>query len=137
MRGNNGRATKDRTREINKKIGSRVYVRRNLLGLTQRQLGEAIGVLTNQVHKYERGINGIPSNRLPELANALAVPVGYFFEGWGEGEAIHGAKRISEFVANFSAIEDSFVQEDLLHLVQDVNARHRRRLAARILAAAQ
>jgi transcriptional regulator with XRE-family HTH domain len=55
--------------------------RRRLLGLTQRQLGDFIGIRFQQIHKYETGGNRISAARLWSLAEALDVQVDYFFEG--------------------------------------------------------
>lgn len=65
-------------------VGKQLRFRRKLLGLNQEELGRAVGVTFQQVQKYERGINRIGSSRLYEFANALGVPVGYFFEGIDE-----------------------------------------------------
>ena len=62
-------------------VGGRVRVRRKMLGLSQTQLGEDLGVTFQQVQKYERGSNRIGSSRLFRIATALGVPVAYFFEG--------------------------------------------------------
>jgi transcriptional regulator with XRE-family HTH domain len=55
--------------------------RRIMLGLTQQQMAELIGVTYQQAHKYEKGINRIASGRLYNIAQALGVDIGYFFEG--------------------------------------------------------
>lgn len=61
------------------KIGSRLRRRRRLLGMTQQQLGESVGIRFQQIQKYECGANRIVATRLYQLAVALNVPVGYFF----------------------------------------------------------
>ncbi len=60
--------------------GERVRQRRRLLGITQTDLGDAIGVTFQQVQKYERGVNRIGASRLFDLARVLDVPIDYFFE---------------------------------------------------------
>jgi transcriptional regulator with XRE-family HTH domain len=55
--------------------------RRIMLGLTQQQMAELIGVTYQQAHKYEKGINRVAAGRLYNIAQALGVEVGYFFEG--------------------------------------------------------
>jgi transcriptional regulator with XRE-family HTH domain len=55
--------------------------RRIMLGLTQHQLAELIGVTYQQAHKYEKGINRVAAGRLYGIARALAVEPGYFYEG--------------------------------------------------------
>ena len=61
-------------------VGSRVRLRRTLLGLSQEKLGEAVGLTFQQIQKYERGANRIGSSRLHDLAHVLDVPVSFFFE---------------------------------------------------------
>jgi transcriptional regulator with XRE-family HTH domain len=61
-------------------VGSRLRMRRNLVGLSQEQLGKSLGLTFQQIQKYERGINRMGSSRLFQIAKALSVPVAYFFE---------------------------------------------------------
>jgi len=69
-----------RPNPIDVHVGSRVRLRRTLLGMSQEKLGEAIGLTFQQVQKYERGSNRIGASRLYDLARVLDVPVGFFFE---------------------------------------------------------
>ncbi|MEL0105462.1 MAG: helix-turn-helix transcriptional regulator [Rhodospirillaceae bacterium] len=62
-------------------VGSRVRLRRTLLGLSQEKLGEAVGLTFQQIQKYERGANRIGASRLHEFSQILEVPVSFFFEG--------------------------------------------------------
>lgn len=68
-------------------VGSRVKMRRMLIGMSQEKLGEQLGLTFQQVQKYEKGSNRIGASRLWHLAQILDVPVRYFFEGLQEGEA--------------------------------------------------
>ncbi len=61
-------------------VGTRVRLRRTLLGMTQTGLGDAIGLTFQQVQKYERGVNRIGSSRLFDLARVLDVPINFFFD---------------------------------------------------------
>ena len=61
-------------------VGSRVRLRRTLLGMSQEKLGEAIGLTFQQVQKYERGANRVGASRLFDLSRVLDVPVSFFFE---------------------------------------------------------
>ncbi|MBI1214023.1 MAG: helix-turn-helix domain-containing protein [Alphaproteobacteria bacterium] len=65
-------------------IGQRVRHRRWLLGMTQQDLAQAIGVRFQQIQKYESGANRISASRLWDLARALDVPVAFFYTGLGE-----------------------------------------------------
>ena len=61
-------------------VGSRMQLRRTLMGLTQEQLAKAIGVSFQQVQKYERGLNRLSASRLFDVCQALGVPITYFYE---------------------------------------------------------
>jgi transcriptional regulator with XRE-family HTH domain len=72
------------TNEIDRHLGKRLRQRRRLLGQTQQQIAEAVGVRFQQIQKYECGANRISAARLWLLAKALEAPVGSFFEGLEE-----------------------------------------------------
>src|SRR5438132_12856161 len=76
-----GRQKSDKPNPIDVQVGSRVRLRRNMLGLSQEKLGTAIGLTFQQVQKYERGANRIGASRLHELSRVLDVPVSLLFEG--------------------------------------------------------
>ena len=61
-------------------VGSRIRMRRTLLGMSQEKLGEALALTFQQVQKYERGANRVGASRLFEISRILDVPVSYFFE---------------------------------------------------------
>lgn len=67
--------------DIDEHLGRVLRHRRKMLGLTQLQLAETIGVRFQQVHKYESGANRMSASRLFQLANALKLPVKEFFAG--------------------------------------------------------
>src|SRR5436309_10080749 len=75
-----GRRKGDMPNPIDVHVGSRVRLRRNMLGLSQEKLGEAIGLTFQQVQKYERGANRIGASRLHDLSRVLDVPVSFFFD---------------------------------------------------------
>lgn len=62
-------------------VGSRVRMRRMMLGISQEKLGIPMGVTFQQVQKYEKGTNRISASRLQQIAHVLSVPVSFFFEG--------------------------------------------------------
>jgi transcriptional regulator with XRE-family HTH domain len=79
-------------------VGSRVRLRRTLLGLSQEKLGEAVGLTFQQIQKYERGANRIGASRLFEFSRILDVPVSFFFDDMTErGKASeHGALALAD-----------------------------------------
>jgi transcriptional regulator with XRE-family HTH domain len=81
-----GRRKSDQPNPIDVHVGSRVRLRRNMLGLSQEKLGEAIGLTFQQVQKYERGANRIGASRLLELSAVLGVPVSFFYD---ETDPVH------------------------------------------------
>lgn len=66
---------------IDKHVGSRVRMRRMLLGMSQERLGEALKITFQQVQKYEKGTNRISASRLQQIANVLGVTISFFYEG--------------------------------------------------------
>jgi transcriptional regulator with XRE-family HTH domain len=66
---------------VDRHVGSRVRMRRILIGMSQEKLGEALGLTFQQVQKYEKGTNRIGASRLQHIARQLGVPVEYFFDG--------------------------------------------------------
>lgn len=71
--------------DIDVYIGKRLRRRRRILGMTQQQLAESIGVRFQQIQKYECGSNRITAAKLFRLASSLKVPTNYFFDGWKTG----------------------------------------------------
>ncbi len=69
------------TQPIDQHVGSRVRMRRMLIGMSQEQLAEALGITFQQVQKYEKGANRISVGRLQHIATVLGVEVSYFLEG--------------------------------------------------------
>ena len=70
--------------DFNKYLGGMLKKRRLALGLTQTKVAKAINVTFQQIQKYEKGINGVSSVRLLQLASYLKVPINYFFDEYSE-----------------------------------------------------
>src|SRR5450755_906793 len=104
------------TQKIDAHVGKRIRERRVMLGLTQQQLAELVGVTYQQAHKYERGINRVSAGRLFEIAQVLGVIVGHFYEGLDGSEAkpMTTRQRMSlELARNFAQISNIKHQEAL------------------------
>lgn len=109
-------------------VGGRVKLRRGIMGLSQTQLGNELGITFQQVQKYEKGLNRIGASRLYHIAQALEVPVQYFFEGLDvPGERGSGANVFDAFIhsptgielcRSFTNINDPQIQSRVLRLVQ-------------------
>ncbi|NKX44392.1 helix-turn-helix domain-containing protein [Roseicyclus persicicus] len=102
-------------------VGKRVRHRRWMVGMTQQQLAEKVGIKFQQIQKYETGMNRISASRLWDIAEALSVPVAYFFEGMDGADAaqttdagmagvpgdILGDKEALELVRSYYAIPEN------------------------------
>jgi transcriptional regulator with XRE-family HTH domain len=123
---------------IDKHVGSRVRMRRMMLGMSQEKLGNNLGLTFQQVQKYEKGTNRIGASRLQQISHILQVPVSFFFEGApnvgpgprtdGMGEAPSPA-YVSDFLATsdglaltkaFMRIEDSKLRRRIVDLVEQI-----------------
>jgi transcriptional regulator with XRE-family HTH domain len=112
---------------IDDHVGARIRERRIMLGLTQQQLAEAVGVTYQQLHKYERGVNRVSAGRLFEIARLLSVPVGYFYEDIGEEGVRPFPQRnrtILEIARNFADITDERYQQALSALARALASSH-------------
>ncbi|MFN3448763.1 MAG: helix-turn-helix domain-containing protein [Roseococcus sp.] len=93
-------------------VGSRVRLRRTLLGMSQEKLGEALGLTFQQIQKYERGVNRIGASRLFDLSRVLDVPISFFFDDMpGQPAASQGFARRA---AGFAEAQEGF-EDDTLH----------------------
>lgn len=68
-------------------VGKRIRHRRWMVGMTQQQLAEKVGIKFQQIQKYETGMNRVSASRLWDIAEALSVPVAFFFDGADESGA--------------------------------------------------
>lgn len=111
----------NRANDTDRHVGARIRERRIMLGLSQQQMADLIGVTYQQAHKYERGINRISAGRLYEIAQVLGVPVGYFFEGLDSERApdLTARQRMClELARNFATISNEKHQEALSQLAR-------------------
>jgi len=114
-------------------VGKRVRHRRWMLGMTQQQLGDRVGIKFQQIQKYETGMNRISASRLWDIAQAMDASISFFFEG------LDGAESAEHPAA--AQIGDLMVDREAIELVRSYNAipeEQRRRLfdLARVLSAA-
>jgi len=93
-------------------VGARVRMRRKRLGLSQERLADALGLTFQQIQKYERGANRVSASKLYEIAQALQVPMTYFFDGLADpvaearndvGEAVN--RVITDFLNTPEGLE--------------------------------
>jgi transcriptional regulator with XRE-family HTH domain len=107
-----------RPQDVDRHIGARMRQCRVMLGLTQQQMAELLGVTYEQAHKYETGIKRLSAARLYNVARALGVDVGYFFEGVrGGGRGLTSQERVAwELARNFLELRDRSREEALCAL---------------------
>ncbi len=126
--------TTTRTQDIDRHVGGRVRERRIMLGLTQQQLADLIGVTYQQAHKYERGINRVSAGRLFEIAQVLGVPVSFFFDGLSvavEPQEVSPRQRMClELARNFAMIDNEKHQEALSQMARALAAQSQAAQAA-------
>jgi transcriptional regulator with XRE-family HTH domain len=91
-------------------IGSRVRIRRMLIGMSQERLGELLDLTFQQVQKYEKGVNRIGAGRLYDVARILGVPITYFYEGLDQPEEVEVA-GLSPEARGVALIIDQFADE--------------------------
>ena len=107
-------------------VGQRIRQRRWMIGMTQQQLGERVGIKFQQIQKYETGTNRVSASRLWDIAAALDVPVSFFFEGLDH--SVNGAHAAGDVLADKEA-------QDLVRAYYAIPETQRRRLfdLARVL----
>ncbi|WP_430514411.1 helix-turn-helix domain-containing protein [Pannonibacter phragmitetus] len=129
-----GNAQQKAPNPIDVHVGSRVRLRRMMLGMSQEKLGESLGITFQQIQKYEKGTNRIGASRLQHISTVLKVPVAFFFEdapgspddfeGFGESQP---TSYVVDFLSSseglslnkaFVRIEDPKVRRKIVDLVR-------------------
>ena len=93
---------------FNVHLGKKLRMRRLSLGLTQTKVAQAINVTFQQIQKYEKGTNGVSSNRLMQLSHFLKVPIIYFFEDYKEFKNINSGELTNNEDLNYSFLTRTF-----------------------------
>ncbi len=124
---------------VDKYVGSRVRMRRIMLGMSQEKLGEALGLTFQQVQKYEKGTNRVGASRIQQISEILQVPVSFLFEGGPSGNTgAEGFREgtspayVSDFLATseglaltraFTRITDAKLRRSIVEMVEQIAAR--------------
>lgn len=90
---------------IDKHVGSRIRMRRALLGMTQQRLADSLSLTFQQVQKYEKGTNRVSASRLQQIATLLGVEVGFFYEG--SGQVSGGSSALDRQAAMLAEVSSS------------------------------
>ncbi len=120
--------TKKAPNPTDKHVGSRVRMRRMMLGMSQEKLGDALDLTFQQVQKYEKGTNRIGASRLQQIAHFLQVPVSFFFEGAPDVAGTHrgmGEAPSPAYVADFLATSDGLALTKAFMRIKDAKLRRR------------
>lgn len=108
-------------------VGSRVRLRRNMMGLSQEKLGDSLGITFQQVQKYEKGINRVGASRLQNIAAVLKVPVSYFFEDAPGSKTASGMAEggSSSYVVDFLSTSEGLRLNRAFVKISDPKVRQR------------
>jgi transcriptional regulator with XRE-family HTH domain len=124
---------------VDRHVGSRVRMRRLMVGMSQERLGDALGLTFQQIQKYEKGTNRIGASRIQQISEILQVPVSFLFEGVPGGavsaEGVSDAPSpayVADFLATseglaliraFTRIPDLKLRRAIVDLVERIGAR--------------
>ena len=112
-----------------KYVGSRVRMRRLMLGMSQEKLGEKLGLTFQQVQKYEKGTNRIGASRLQHISQILKVPVSFFFDGVTgpakQGEDGSAKPPVADYVSDFLSSSDGLALTKAFTNIKDSKLRRR------------
>ena len=116
-------------------VGKRVRHRRWMVGMTQQQLAEKVGIKFQQIQKYETGMNRVSASRLWDIAEAISIPVSYFLEGMENGASDGDASATASLPGDILADKEAL---DLIRSYYAIPENQRRRLfeLARVLSEA-
>ena len=120
------------THPVDVHVGKRIRQRRWLVGMTQQQLAEQVGIKFQQIQKYETGANRVSASRLWDIADALDVPVGFFFEGLAGGAESASGEALDALPSDILGDKEAL---DLVRSYYAIPENQRRRLfeLARVL----
>jgi transcriptional regulator with XRE-family HTH domain len=109
---------------IDKHVGSRVRMRRMMLGMSQEKLGDALGLTFQQVQKYEKGTNRVGAGRLPQIAEILGVPIAALFKDYAGTVSVPvnlvTDKTAVKMLTAYADITDRSVRRNLSELVDRI-----------------
>lgn len=120
--------TKKSPNPVDKHVGSRVRMRRMMIGMSQEKLGENLGITFQQIQKYEKGTNRIGASRLQHISTVLGVSVAFFFEGIpsiAPGAAGFAEDASPAYVSDFLATSEGIALTRAFLKIPDSKVRRR------------
>ena len=121
-------AEKKKPNPIDVHVGSRVRLRRTMLGMSQEKLGEHLGITFQQIQKYEKGANRVGASRLQEIARVLNTPISFFFEDApGDAEKTGGFNEAesSNYVVDFLSSSEGLQLNRAFVKIKDAKVRRK------------
>ncbi|MEI2300760.1 helix-turn-helix domain-containing protein [Ensifer sp. MJa1] len=109
-------------------VGSRIRLRRTMLGMSQEKLGESLGITFQQIQKYEKGTNRVGASRLQNISGILNVPVSFFFEdapGESAGQPGMAEASSSNYVVDFLSSSEGLQLNRAFVKITDPKVRRR------------
>jgi len=119
---------KKKPNPIDVHVGSRLRLRRNMLGISQEKLGESLGITFQQIQKYEKGSNRVGASRLQAIASILDVPVSFFFEDAPGSEQAGGGfseENSTNYVVDFLSTTEGLQLNRAFVKIGDAKVRKR------------
>ena len=117
---------------IDKHVGSRVRMRRMMLGMSQEKLGERLGITFQQIQKYEKGANRVSASRLDQIAQALGVSPEFFYRT--EAEPLEPGSAAGGAALELTAL---FAKSDAVKLLRAFREIERPRVRRRLVKLAE
>ncbi|HMQ58390.1 MAG TPA: helix-turn-helix transcriptional regulator, partial [Rhizobiaceae bacterium] len=108
-------------------VGSRIRLRRTMLGMSQEKLGESLGITFQQIQKYEKGTNRVGASRLQNISSILNVPVSFFFEDAPGDVPVSGGlqENSSSYVVDFLSSSEGIQLNRAFVKIGDVKVRRK------------
>ena len=108
---------------VDRHVGSRVRMRRIMLGMSQERLGEGLGLTFQQIQKYEKGTNRIGASRIQQISEILQVPVSFLFEGSPGSSAVFNEAPSPTYIADFLATAEGLALVRAFTNIRDIKLR--------------
>ena len=119
-------------------VGSRLKLRRLILGISQKKMAEKLGITFQQVQKYENGINRISASRLWDISKLLKVQVEYFFDGMNESIQAQSPRSLRKNTIRIrqeigESFDDPMLRQESIRLIKAYSRINNEKLCRKLL----
>lgn len=119
-------------------VGSRLKLRRLILGISQKKMAEKLGITFQQVQKYENGINRISASRLWDISKLLKVQVEYFFDGMNESIQAQSLRSLRKNTIRSrqeigESFDDPMLRQESIRLIKAYSRINNEKLCRKLL----